>query len=257
MMKPSICRSKSVGLISLFIAGTILILWSACITYGLFYKPTLSMSLNCAITSVFQTTLTAFLFTGMFITSHDSMHGTLYGPNRKVNDYVGAVFAFLFLYNWYPNLKACHHRHHAQPGSSDHDPDFHDGIHQGYFRWLCKFFLTYFNVAQFLAIGLTTVFLTHVSSLTRVVLFWMLPAVLSTLNLFYFGTYLPHGPDGNGMHPQNKHNARSLDVSLLSAFVCCYFFSYHLEHHERPWLPWWLLWKARLETLRSNNDHPM
>jgi beta-carotene ketolase (CrtW type) len=29
------------------------------------------------------------------------------------------------------------------------------------------------------------------------------------------------------------------------AFVSCYFFGYHYEHHDSPATPWWLLWRVK------------
>jgi beta-carotene ketolase (CrtW type) len=75
----------------------------------------------------------------------------------------------------------------------------------------------------------------------NLVVFWMIPAVLSTFQLFYFGTYLPH----RGEHINPPLNARSQSLNHVKAFLSCYFFGYHLEHHAYPYLPWWQLPKAR------------
>jgi beta-carotene ketolase (CrtW type) len=29
------------------------------------------------------------------------------------------------------------------------------------------------------------------------------------------------------------------------AFISCYFFGYHYEHHDQPYLPWWKLAAAK------------
>jgi beta-carotene ketolase (CrtW type) len=74
--------------------------------------------------------------------------------------------------------------------------------------------------------------------LANLLLLWVLPALASTLQLFYFGTFLPHRP------PQghdNEHNSSSNEFPLLLSFFTCYHFGYHLEHHLRPDLPWWRL----------------
>jgi len=79
----------------------------------------------------------------------------------------------------------------------------------------------------------------------NVIAFWMVPAVLATLQLFVFGTYLPH----RGEHEaDNHHKSRSQRQWPLHvwAFVSCYFFGYHYEHHDQPYLPWWRLWKAKV-----------
>ncbi|RZL43682.1 MAG: fatty acid desaturase, partial [Pedobacter sp.] len=28
-------------------------------------------------------------------------------------------------------------------------------------------------------------------------------------------------------------------------FITCYFFGYHLEHHQKPATPWWQLYKSK------------
>ena len=65
-------------------------------------------------------------------------------------------------------------------------------------------------------------------------------SILSAVQLFYFGTYLPH----RGPHV-NEHRARSNDFSTLWSFLTCYHFGYHLEHHRYPMVPWWRLPTAR------------
>ncbi|MCE1155531.1 MAG: fatty acid desaturase [Bacteroidales bacterium] len=74
----------------------------------------------------------------------------------------------------------------------------------------------------------------------QLLVLWVLPAIASTFQLFYFGTYQPHRmPHTNDMLP---HNSRTLPRNHLWAFVSCYFFGYHYEHHASPATPWWKLW---------------
>ena len=76
----------------------------------------------------------------------------------------------------------------------------------------------------------------------KLILYYVVPSILSTLQLFYFGTYLPH----RGEHAaDNVHKARSQSKNHLLAFVSCYFFGYHYEHHDQPWVPWWLLYTTK------------
>jgi beta-carotene ketolase (CrtW type) len=76
----------------------------------------------------------------------------------------------------------------------------------------------------------------------NLILFWELPAVLSTLQLFYFGTYLPH----RGVHDKgNIHQSRSQAKNHIWAFISCYFFGYHYEHHAYPHMPWWKLFSTK------------
>ena len=73
----------------------------------------------------------------------------------------------------------------------------------------------------------------------NLILFWVSPALLSTLQLFYFGTYLPHRRPEDGY--DNPHRARSNAYSTFWSFITCYHFGYHWEHHEYPSVPWWHL----------------
>ncbi|MGM0648700.1 MAG: fatty acid desaturase, partial [Bacteroidota bacterium] len=53
----------------------------------------------------------AYLYTGLFITGHDAMHGTV-SANRKVNEFLGALAVFLFAGMSYQRLKKNHRKHH-------------------------------------------------------------------------------------------------------------------------------------------------
>jgi beta-carotene/zeaxanthin 4-ketolase len=52
------------------------------------------------------------------------------------------------------------------------------------------------------------------------------------MRLWYFGTAIPH---------TNSPTIESTKSSPLIAFLECYGFGYHAEHHEKPHLPWWKL----------------
>jgi beta-carotene ketolase (CrtW type) len=78
----------------------------------------------------------------------------------------------------------------------------------------------------------------------NLIMFWVLPSLLSTLQLFYFGTYLPH----KGEH-QNIHHSKTQSKNHLWAFLSCYFFGYHYEHHNSPGTPWWKLWIEKEKNL--------
>ena len=184
--------------------------------------------------------LQTHLYTGLFITAHDAMHGVV-SSNKRLNNGLGTLAAGLFAYNWFGGMVAKHHAHHRHVGTHD-DPDFHDGRHPGFLRWFLRFAWNYVTWWQVLLMAVTYNVLKLVFPQANVIAFWMIPAVLGTFQLFFFGTYLPH----RGEHAaENPHKSRSQFRHHLWAFASCYFFGYHYEHHDQPYLPWWRLWRAK------------
>jgi beta-carotene ketolase (CrtW type) len=184
--------------------------------------------------------LMTHLYTGLFITAHDAMHG-LVSANKRVNNAIGTLTAGLFAYNWFPGMLAKHHAHHRHVGTQE-DPDLHNGRHPGFLPWFVRFAWNYVTWWQVLLMAVTYNVLKLYFPQANVIAFWMIPAVLGTLQLFFFGTYLPH----RGEHaPDNAHKSRSQFRHHLWAFVSCYFFGYHYEHHDQPYLPWWRLWQTK------------
>jgi beta-carotene ketolase (CrtW type) len=70
-------------------------------------------------------------------------------------------------------------------------------------------------------------------------LFWVIPSILSSVQLFFFGTYLPHQEPEGGY--TNNHRAKTNALPIFWSFITCYHFGYHEEHHEAPHVPWWKL----------------
>ena len=172
--------------------------------------------------------LQTHLYTGLFITAHDAMHGVV-SPNKRLNNALGTLAAGLFAYNWFPGQLPKHHAHHRHVGTPD-DPDFHDGRHPGFLPWFVRFAWNYVAWWQVLLMAATYNGLKLFFPQANVIAFWMLPAVLATLQLFFFGTYLPH----RGEHaPDNLHRSRSQLRHHLWAFVSCYFFGYPFARHSR------------------------
>ncbi len=227
------------SLLSLSIAAIILLLW-ALVTYSsLFLLPdarVLPMAVTLAIIVV-----KSFLHTGLFIISHDAMHGTLVPASPKLNDWAGRVILGLYSFLSFQKMRACHHQHHRTP-AQDEDPDFYPG---SFWVWYLSFMRTYVKGKQGWIIfwGMSALFYPlllwfHVPPLNAV-LFWLLPQALSSCQLFYFGTYLPHKRPVGGY--TNVHRANSSEASRLGSFLRCYHFDYHWEHHQYPHLPWYKL----------------
>lgn len=180
------------------------------------------------------------LYTGLYITAHDAMHSVV-SPRKRLNNTIGTVAALLFAYNWFPGQVPKHHAHHRHVGTPD-DPDYHDGEHQSFLLWFLRFAWHYVTWWQVLLMAVTYNVLKLYFPQANVIVFWMIPAVLATLQLFFFGTYLPH----RGEHAaDNLHKSRSQLRHHVWAFVSCYFFGYHYEHHDQPYLPWWRLWQTK------------
>ncbi|AGA77747.1 fatty acid desaturase [Echinicola vietnamensis] len=176
------------------------------------------------------------LYTGLFITAHDAMHGSV-SKNADLNRAIGWTAAILFSYNFYHRLLPKHYLHHRFV-ATDEDPDYHAS--DDFWRWYWRFMTTYLNPLQLVLMGLTYWILQLFLPMENLILFWILPAILSTFQLFYFGTYLPH----RGEH-HNKHKSSTQSKNHFWAFLSCYFFGYHFEHHDAPGTPWWQLWRMK------------
>jgi len=178
------------------------------------------------------------LYTGLFISSHDSIHGVVSKEYPKINQWIGRICTILFAFNNYGLLTKKHHLHHAHV-NTEKDPDVHQG---NFFIWWFKFIFQYVHWTQILAMAISYNILKIWFPMENLILFWELPAVLSTLQLFYFGTYLPH----RGVHDkENIHQSRSQAKNHIWAFISCYFFGYHFEHHAYPHMPWWKLFTTK------------
>ncbi len=217
----------------LYWALAILVAWSAHLAYTLLHP----FEWTSPWTYLLILTQT-HLYTGLFITSHDAIHGVVLPQYPKINHAIGQLCATLFAFNRYSVLRKKHHMHHDHVNTAQ-DPDVHQG---NFFRWWFKFILQYVSWQQILAMAITYNILKRWIPMENLILYWEVPAVLSTLQLFYFGTYLPH----RGEHaPENKTQSRSQTRNHVWAFISCYFFGYHYEHHAHPYLPWWKLAQAK------------
>lgn len=220
----------------ILISSVIIILWIV----NLFY------SLNSVIPDYknpvfyFHLILQAYLYTGLFITAHDSMHGNV-ASNKKLNEYAGRLCSFLYAGMSYGKLYVNHRNHHSHPGTLQ-DPDFYVK-NNNFFVWWFVFMKRYVTVIQIIYMAVVFNILKYFFGELQVWSFFVIPVVLSTFQLFYFGTYLPHKT------PHEQHmlpfKSRTQKKNHLKAMLTCYFFGYHSEHHGNPGIPWWKLYKLK------------
>lgn len=215
----------------------------ACLVIGLW---TLTLGYNLAFYEIdFTSPLTyllllvqVHLFTGLFITAHDAMHGLVAPKNPKLNHFLGKLSLGLFIFNSYKVLRPKHYEHHRYAGT-DKDPDFHHG-NGNFFIWFWHFMMEYITWKQILAAAITFNIFKLFLPQENLVLFWIVASILSLFQLFFFGTFMPHMGEQD-----NRHHATSQEKNHLWAFLSCYFFGYHYEHHDSPQTPWWRLWEVK------------
>lgn len=189
--------------------------------------------------------LQCWLYTGVFIVAHDTMHGSLIPGKDRLNAVIGTSILFVYAgFNW-RKMRDAHHDHHRFSGT-DQDPDFNADNPIAFWPWYKKFFLTYFGWRQIIVlVGFTLTYVLLGASYLNTIIMWAVPAILSSVQLFYFGTYRTHRhadafPD--------EHNARTNEFSRLTSLLSCFHFGYHHEHHLFPHEPWWRLPLRKRET---------
>lgn len=191
-----------------------------------------------------------WLYTGLFITAHDAMHGTIAPGSPRLNDAIGRVIAALYAAFSFDRLREAHRQHHATPARPG-DPDWHDDTSEHPVRWYLVFLRHYLRWWQ-VAIMAGAYHAMHLAlgvEYRSLQLFWILPSVLSTVQLFYFGTWRPHR-EPEGGH-DNEHHARSSGWPGWLSLLSCFHFGYHHAHHAWPGVPWWRLPRAE----RVMRDH--
>lgn len=183
-----------------------------------------------------------WLYTGLFITAHDAMHGVVDHRSKRRNDLIGALAVRLYAMFSYQKLREAHHEHHRSSGTAD-DPDFDERRPHQFWRWYLRFLRRYISGAQLVWMALIFNVLAHIVGVEepKLLIFWVLPSLLSTLQLFYFGTYLPH----RGERFEDEHRARSNAYRPWVSLISCFHFGYHWEHHAYPSCPWWRLPQVR------------
>lgn len=188
------------------------------------------------ILTLFQT----FLYTGLFVTAHDAMHGTVAPHHYRLNFWIGSIALMAYGLMSYKVLIKAHKKHHLYPASS-FDPDFHDGEHKHFIYWYIRFMSQYWNLWQWLGIAVVYRCLHYFGHIPELNLMfgWVIPSLLSSVQLFYFGTYLAHREVNEPGESTSSIN--SIHRPFLWSLLTCYHFGYHREHHDNPSVPWWKL----------------
>ncbi len=228
-------RGFSHSQLSLCWAGFIVLMWfvSIAATFTLFNAQTpLVYGLGGIL-------LRTFLHTGLFIVTHEAIHGNI-SSFPWLNDAFGYITSWLYALLPYRLLAKNHQLHHRFPGT-DRDPDYHETEKGGFWTWYFKFMKTYQTGRQvwISLIGISIIFCAFLICqvpAVNLILFWIIPLVLSSLQLFTFGIFLPHQCHGRGS--EYGHCTRSIHLPVFWSFLTCYHFGYHREHHLYPHLPW-------------------
>ncbi|HEY8592839.1 MAG TPA: fatty acid desaturase [Sphingomicrobium sp.] len=222
--------------IGIALAAAVIGSWAAIEFFALFVLPLTGTALLVAPVLV---AMISWLNVGLFIVAHDAMHGSLAPGRSVVNRAFGRVALFLYAGFSYDALLPKHMGHHRQPGT-EHDPDFDAEYPRHFWRWYTGFMRRYFGWKQLLILSIVFVALLLVGArYANVMLFWAVPAILSSVQLFYFGTYLPHRHEDAPF--ADDHRARSNGFSWIGSLLSCFHFGYHHEHHLAPHVPWWRL----------------
>lgn len=231
----------------LLIAFTIMGIWAGHLLYCFFMVEVVWTSPWLYLHMLIQ----AYLYTGLFITGHDAMHQSV-SRIKWLNNSIGYLSVFLFAGMSYGRLIKNHWEHHRHPGT-EKDPDFYVKS-QNFFAWWFMFMVRYTTFWQILAMAVIFNILKLLVGVEvpALVAFWIIPAFLGTLQLFYFGTFVPHRKPHT--ETMGRHRARTLKRNHLWAMLSCYFFGYHYEHHAYPGQPWWKLYLEKNKSTRTN-DH--
>jgi beta-carotene ketolase (CrtW type) len=226
--------------ISLSLAALIVTAWGVLHVYGVFFHAWSPVGIALAPVLIF---LQCWLNVGLFIIAHDCMHGSLAPFQPKVNRWVGRIVLLLYAGFWYDALLVKHHLHHRHAGTAD-DPDFDANHPDRFWPWFGAFFTEYFGWRPFAVLTLMLVVYLGIlgASPVNALLLWGAPALLSSLQLFIFGTYLPHRHEDEPF--TDRHRARSSAFPGWLSLLTCFHFGYHHEHHDEPGLPWWKLPEA-------------
>lgn len=216
--------------------------WLALHVYAVFFHPLNGLGL---VAAPFLVAALCWLNVGLFIVAHDCMHGSLAPGRPRLNLRVGRVALALYAGFWFDRFLHKHHAHHRHAGTAD-DPDFAERHSTRFWPWYWAFFREYFGWREFAVLFAIFWFYLLVlgAAPANMILFWGVPSIASSLQLFAFGTFLPHrhGEEEFGADSfADRHRARSNDYPAWLSLLTCFHFGYHHEHHRAPHLPWWKL----------------
>ncbi len=225
-------------MMGVFIAILVILAWVGHLAYSLLYVEVSALNPWLYVHVLIQT----HLFTGLFITGHDGMHGTIKPSHDGTNKVIGTIASFLYAGLSFRRLKKNHQKHHNSPGTAS-DPDYCERS-QNFFIWYFTFMWRYLTIWQILIMAAMFNVLSFWISEISLIILWIVPAFLSTFQMFYFGVYAPHKlPHQGDMMP---YCSRTLQRNHLLAFLSCWFFGYHYEHHQSPGTPWWRLYQKKV-----------
>lgn len=240
----SLPRPRAQGAIGLALAVLIAGAWLGIHAYAMFVFDLTWTNLPLALA---MAAVQCWLSVGVFIVSHDAMHGSLLPGKPRANSAIGAVLLFLYAGFTWKTLRDAHFAHHKLAGHAG-DPDFDEQNPTHFLRWYATFLKRYFGWQSLLYVHMIVgiYWLVIGIPMVQIVLLFGAPALLSSVQLFYFGTFRPHRHWPHGVDDfADHHNARSNEFAGLASLATCFHFGYHLEHHRRPDIPWWALPDAK------------
>ncbi|MEM1379226.1 MAG: fatty acid desaturase [Pseudomonadota bacterium] len=226
------------GLVGVGLAAAVTAAWLCLHIYGVhFFEVTWGPSL--LLIPAMMMTL-CWLSVGLFIISHDAIHGSLVPGRPGANRLIGWIVMTLYAGFDYDKLERNHHLHHEAPGTAA-DPDFSADHPRAFFPWFKEFILRHFGWRPLIFVNsvVAIYWLVLDAPMLNIVLFYGIPAQASAVQLFYFGTFRPHRHEEDTF--ADDHRTRSSRYGWLMSLLTCYHFGYHHEHHLYPHEPWWRL----------------
>lgn len=175
--------------------------------------------------TILHTLSLTWQYVGLFIISHDLHHNNEPTPYQNFLGRLSlACYGGFLLEDFSKN----HQLHHKYPGIDGKDPDFHDG---NPIVWYFNFMSRYINLKQ-IVIQLCIYNVSKFYNIPNesLVFFWLMPSLLGSVQLFYFGTYLVHEKNGT---------IKNSDFPDWFITLTSYNFGHHQNHHKYPKVPWY------------------